>query len=166
VAVIGAGAAEPETLQQAMSLGRGLAELGVEVVCGGMGGVMEGVCRGAGEAGGQTIGILPGFDRDEANPWVDVAIPTGLGHARNQMVALNGDIVVAVGGAYGTLTEMGFAKIYQKPVIALNSWDIEGVRTARTVEETLNLVREALEALGAKLPRIHERVERVEGDER
>jgi len=152
VAVIGAGSADDELYELARQLGRGLARLGVEVVCGGLDGVMEGVCRGAREEGGLTLGILPGFEREEANPWVEVSIATGLGHARNQMVALNGDVVVAVGGAYGTLTELGFAKIYGRPVIALSSWEIAGGTTARTVDETLEQVTRAFVKAGVHLP--------------
>lgn len=150
--MIGSGSADGELYDLARQLGRGLAGLGVEVVCGGLGGVMEGVCRGAKEQGGMTLGILPGFEHQEANQWVEVSIATGLGHARNQMVALNGDVVVAVGGAYGTLTELGFAKIHGRPVIALSSWEIEGVTTARTVDEALELVIQAFGQIGVHLP--------------
>lgn len=112
---------------------------------------MEAVCRGARGEGGRTIGLLPGLDRTEANSQVEVAIPTGLGHARNQIVALSGDVIVAVGGAYGTLTELGFAKIYDKPVVGLQSWDLEGVETVSTVEEALRAVVRHLVALGYDL---------------
>lgn len=152
VAVIGAGSPDNELYGLARELGRGLARLGVEVVCGGLGGVMEGVCRGARKEGGTTIGILPGHEREAANPWIQLSIATGLGHARNQMVALNGDVVVAVGGAYGTLTELGFAKIYGKPVIAISSWEVEGITTARDVDEALAQVTLTFDELGVQLP--------------
>jgi hypothetical protein len=88
---------------------------------------MEAACRGAKEAGGTTLGILPGSDRSAANPYVDFALPTGLGEARNALVVRAADVVIAVGGGYGTLSEIALALRSGKPVIGLGSWDIEGV---------------------------------------
>ncbi len=99
-----------------------LAEAEVTVVCGGMGGVMEAVCKGASNAGGRTVGILPGVNPTDANPWVDIPICTGLGHARNVIVVRSGLAVVAIGGAYGTLSEIGHALSDEIPVVALNTW--------------------------------------------
>ena len=100
---------------------------GAVVVCGGLGGVMEAACRGAKEAGGTRSGILPGTDRAAANPFVDTAVPTGLGEARNALVVRAADALIAVGGGYGTLSEIALALKAGKPVVGLDSWDIEGV---------------------------------------
>jgi uncharacterized protein (TIGR00725 family) len=124
VAVIGASDASPEQRQQAEAAGRRLAELGAVVVTGGRGGAMEAACKGAKDAGGQTIGILPGNDRAHANPFVDVAIPTGLGQMRNVLVVRAADAVVAIGGAWGTLSEIAFARDAGKPVFGVGSWDL------------------------------------------
>ena len=124
VAVIGASAASPEQLAEAEAAGRRLAELGAIVVTGGRGGVMEAACRGAKSAGGQTVGILPGHDRSDANAFVDVAIPTGLGEMRNALVARAGEVVVAIGGAWGTLAEIAFARAAGKDVFGVDSWEL------------------------------------------
>jgi uncharacterized protein (TIGR00725 family) len=100
------------------------------IVCGGLGGVMEAACRGAKDAGGTTIGILPGADRAAANPFVDVAIPTGLGEARNALVVRAADAVIAVGGGYGTLSEVALALKAGKRVVGVGTWDIDGVDPA------------------------------------
>ena len=111
----------------AEAVGRELAARGVVVVCGGLGGVMEAACRGAKEAGGHTVGILPGADRAAANPFVDRAVPTGLGEARNALVVRAADALIAVGGGYGTLSEIALALKAGKRVVGLGSWDIDGV---------------------------------------
>jgi uncharacterized protein (TIGR00725 family) len=97
------------------------------LVCGGLGGVMEAACTGAKGGGGTTIGILPGTDRAAANPFVDFAIPTGLGEARNALVVRAADALIAIGGGYGTLSEIAFALKAGKPVVGLGTWEIEGV---------------------------------------
>ncbi len=109
VAVVGAGEASPAVEADAEAVGRLLAERGAVVVCGGLGGVMAAACRGAKAAGGVTLGILPGGDRTEANHWVDVAVATGMGEARNAVVVRTADAVVAVAGGYGTLSEIALA---------------------------------------------------------
>jgi uncharacterized protein (TIGR00725 family) len=111
-------------------VGRLLAERGAVLVCGGLGGTMEAACRGAQQAGGTTVGLLPGGSRSDANPFVDVAIPTGLGEARNALVVRAADVVVAVGGGYGTLSEIALALKAGKRVVGLGSWEIEGVLAA------------------------------------
>jgi uncharacterized protein (TIGR00725 family) len=108
-------------------VGRLLAARGALVVCGGLGGVMEEACRGARAGGGTTIGILPGLSRSDANPFVDVAIPTGLGEARNALVVRAADAVIAIGGGYGTLSEIALALKAGKRVVGLGTWEIEGV---------------------------------------
>jgi len=124
VAVIGASNARPEDLEHAEAAGRRLAELGAIVVTGGRGGVMEAASRGAKDARGQTVGLLPGLDRSDANPFVDVALPTGLGEMRNGLVARAAEAVVAVGGAWGTLAEIAFARAAGKPVFGVGSWEL------------------------------------------
>ena len=126
IAVVGAGDAidgSPEA-EAAEALGRALAEAGAVVVCGGLGGVMAAACRGASAAGGTTVGILPGSSRADANPWVGVALPTGLGEARNALVVRAVDVLVAVGGGYGTLSEIGLALRTGTPVVGLGTWEL------------------------------------------
>lgn len=130
MALVGAGRATPEEERDATAVGRGLAEAGVTVVCGGLGGVMEAACRGAHDAGGTTVGILPGTSRADANPYVDVAIPTGLGELRNGLVVRAADALVAVGGEFGTLSEIAFAMKAGKPVVALGGWDLASAGAA------------------------------------
>ena len=127
VSVIGGGSIGPETAAVAETLGRRLAERGHVVVCGGLGGVMEAACRGARAEDGETIGILPTDDRRDANPHVTTPIPTGMGHARNALVVMNGDAAVAVDGAAGTLSEIGLALAQGRPVAGLDTHDIDGV---------------------------------------
>lgn len=122
IAVVGPGRAAEVQATAAEAVGRGLAAAGAVVVCGGLGGVMEAACRGAKAAGGTTLGILPGADRSEANAWVDVAVPTGLGEARNALVVRSADALVAVGGEFGTLSEIALALKAGKPVVGLETW--------------------------------------------
>jgi uncharacterized protein (TIGR00725 family) len=124
VAVVGAGSASAEEERAAEAVGRGLAEAGAVVVCGGLGGVMEAACRGARSAGGTTVGILPGSRREDANPYVDIALATGLGEMRNGLVVRAVDALVAVGGEFGTLSEIALALKAGKPVVALGGWEL------------------------------------------
>jgi uncharacterized protein (TIGR00725 family) len=138
VSVIGSGA---ENEVRAEEVGRLLAERGCTLVCGGHGVVMAAAARGAKAAGGATIGILPGTTRADANEWIDHIVVTGLGHARNAVVAASGDGVIAVGGSYGTLTEIGFARIFGRPVVILEpGLDVEGVPRAATPAEAVEYV--------------------------
>ena len=137
VAVVGPGEAGPDQVAAAEAVGRELAGRGAVLVCGGLGGAMEAACRGARDGGGATVGILPGTDRRQANPYVDVAVPTGLGEARNALVVRAADALIAVGGAYGTLSEIALALKAGKPVISLGSWEIDGVEPARAAEEAV-----------------------------
>lgn len=130
MAVVGPGDATGPDLQTAEAAGRALAGAAAVVVCGGLGGVMEAACRGARSAGGTTVGLLPGRDRSAANPFVTVAVPTGLGEARNALVVLAADAVVAVGRGYGTLSEIALALKLGRPVVGVDTWPIEGVRPA------------------------------------
>jgi uncharacterized protein (TIGR00725 family) len=130
ISVVGASQATFEELQVAEEVGRRLAQAGAIVVTGGHGGVMAGASRGAAEAGGLVVGILPGLDRDAANEWVQVGIPTGLGDLRNGLVVRCADAVIAVGGAYGTLSEVALALSAGVAVFGLGTWEIDGIESA------------------------------------
>ncbi|MCO8243261.1 MULTISPECIES: TIGR00725 family protein [unclassified Haladaptatus] len=142
VSVIGGGTVTETEAELAVEVGRLLAERDHTVVCGGLGGVMEAVCRGAQVAGGRTVGILPGTDRDAANPYVDVAIATGLGHGRNSLVVMNGDAVIAIDGGSGTLSELGFAGVFDRPTAGLTTHDAPNVHPVDTPTEAVEYVEE------------------------
>ncbi len=125
VAVIGAGACDDEVAADAREVGRLLALEGLALVCGGLGGVMEAACEGAYQAGGLTIGILPGANPLDANAYVRVPIATGLGEARNALVVRTADVVIAIGGEYGTLSEIGFARKLGKLVVGIGTWELD-----------------------------------------
>jgi uncharacterized protein (TIGR00725 family) len=145
VSVVGSGEASGELYERAREVGRLVAERGGIVVCGGRSGVMEAAARGAVEAGGTAIGILPDEDREKANEYLSYSIATGTGHARNLAVVCSGEVVIAVGGEYGTLSEIGLALKVGRPVVALLSWDLgEHVVVASSP-------REAVEAAFASL---------------
>jgi len=122
VAVIGSSSCSEEEARLAEAVGERLAQRGAAVICGGLGGVMEGVCRGARSQGGLTVGILPGEDPGVANPWVDIPIATGVGYGRNMAVVKSAGAVIAIGGNYGTLSEIAYALKSGIPVIGLNTW--------------------------------------------
>jgi hypothetical protein len=126
VSVIGASriSQDSEHARAAEEVGRRLAEKGVRVVCGGLDGVMEAASRGAAQAGGRVTGVIPGLDRREANPYCTEVVVTGVGHARNLAVVASGEVVIAVGGAWGTLSEIGLARAIGRPVVSLGSWDL------------------------------------------
>ena len=122
ISVIGSAICTAEESRMAHQVGHLLAEQGIVVVCGGGGGVMEATCRGAHEAGGITLGLLPGSEPDAGNAYLSIAIPTGLGHARNVLVAQAGDAVIAIGGGFGTLSEIAIALKSGRRVIGLRTW--------------------------------------------
>ncbi|MFL2784189.1 MAG: TIGR00725 family protein [Dehalococcoidia bacterium] len=124
ISVIGESKATDQNYSIAEKVGVLIARSGATLVCGGLDGVMEAACKGAKSAGGSTIGILPGLSKNEANQWIDIPICTGLGDARNIVVVRTGSAVIAIGGAYGTLSEIGHALSDGKPIFALNSWEI------------------------------------------
>jgi hypothetical protein len=125
IAVIGEGRPSPATLAAAEAVGAEIAAAGAVLACGGLGGVMEAACRGAQSKGGVTIGILPGMRHADANPFVTYPIPTGLGHARNLLVVRSAHAVIAVGGRFGTLSEIAFALTEGTPVIGLGTWRLQ-----------------------------------------
>lgn len=142
VSVIGSGA---EHEDRAEEVGRLLAEQGATVVTGGLGEVMAAASRGARSAGGTTIGILPGESRAHGNEWLDHVVVTGIGHGRNLAVVASGDAVIAVGGRYGTLAEIGFALTLGRPVVVLEpGWDVDGTQRARTPAEAVEFALAAL----------------------
>ena len=154
VAVAGSGETIPELEGMAEEVGAELARLGAVVVCGGLGGIMEGACRGARSAGGTTIGILPGTDRRAANPYVDVAIPTGMGELRNGLIVHCSDALVAISGGFGTLSEIALALKAGKPVIGLGTWWVAHARDEECedfdeADDPLDAARRAVEAAAA-----------------
>jgi uncharacterized protein (TIGR00725 family) len=146
VSVVGSGTASTELYEKAREVGRLVAERGGTVVCGGRSGVMEAAARGATEAGGTVIGVLPDEDRERANEYLSYSIATGTGHARNLAVVCSGDVVIAIGGEYGTLSEIGLARKVGRLVVALDSWDLgEHVILASSPEEAVEAAFELIE---------------------
>ena len=139
IAVVGPGEASPEQAEAAEAVGRELAARGAVLVSGGLGGAMEAACRGARAGGGMTVGILPGHEREAANEFVDVALATGLGEARNALVVRAADALIAVGGGYGTLSEIALALKAGKRVVGLDTWEIDGVERADSAERAVAL---------------------------
>jgi uncharacterized protein (TIGR00725 family) len=144
IAVIGDSSCSPEEAKLAETVGELLAQQGVTIMCGGLGGVMEAACRGAKSKGGLTVGILPGQDSSKANPWVDVSVVTGIGEARNVAVVKSAQAVVAIGGSYGTLSEIAYALKSGIPVIGLNTWSLS--RNGRE-DDSIIRVQSAVEAV-------------------
>jgi uncharacterized protein (TIGR00725 family) len=146
IAVVGPGTATTDELSLAEDAGAEVAAAGCGLVCGGLGGVMEAACRGARSRGGQTLGLLPGLDREAANGWVIVAVPTGLGEARNALVVRAADAVVAIGGGWGTLSEIALALKTGVPVVGVGTWEVArdgrpvpGIVTAAGAREAVEL---------------------------
>ncbi len=138
IAVIGAGSCDRAVALQAESVGAYIARRDAVLLCGGLGGVMEAASRGAKEAGGVTLGILPGSNIQDANPYISIKVATGLGHARNVLIAHSADVLIAVAGGYGTLSEIAIALKIGKPVVVLNSWRPDGrVIIADTPEDAV-----------------------------
>ncbi|MFA5928607.1 MAG: TIGR00725 family protein [Candidatus Margulisiibacteriota bacterium] len=147
VSVIGESLTSAEVYATAEKVGELLAENKITVACGGLTGVMEAVCKGARSKGGRTIGILPGNDRNSGNEFIELPIVTGIGYARNSIVAKTGQVVIAIGGWFGTLCEIAFALDAGIPVIGLNTWDVykngkhpdNGIIPVNTAEEAVSL---------------------------
>jgi uncharacterized protein (TIGR00725 family) len=143
VGVIGGSRCSEEIAKIAFRVGEIIAEEGHYLICGGLTGVMEHAARGAKSKGGVTIGILPGESKATANPYIEIPIATGVGYARNAIIILTADVLIAVDGEYGTLSEIAYALIYNKPVYGIKTWDIPGVKHLSSPEE----VREVLLSL-------------------
>ena len=148
IAVIGGKQPSKEETRMAEKVGRELARQGAAVVCGGLGGVMEAVCKGASLEGGVTIGILPGENRQAANPYVQIPIVTNMGEARNVVIVKSAQAVIAIGGSYGTLSEIGHALRNGVPVVGLNTWSLS--RNGRT-DDSIIPAQNPVEALNTAL---------------
>ena len=153
VAVVGAGSAGDELARRAYEVGRLLAKRGAVVLTGGLGGVMEAACRGAKEAGGTTAALLPGNRRADANPYVDVALTTGMGEMRNALIVRAADVVIAIAGEYGTLSEVAFALKTGTPVVGLGTWqlvrdgtEVAAFPTASSPQEAVALASQSASA--------------------
>ncbi len=144
VSVIGASSPDEKTIDLAYQVGRMVAGLPAVLICGGLGGVMEAACKGAKEVGGLTVGIIPQVEKSFANQYVDVVICTGMGYARNVMVAYSGDVVVALPGQYGTLSEIAFALSVGKRVFGLGTWEIPGVEMVADLSDLERRIREVM----------------------
>ena len=141
IAVCGSSDVDRSGSERAREVGRLLARKGCSLICGGLGGVMEASCRGAKEEGGMTIGILPGNRREDANPYVDVPIVTGMGHARNLIIVQSAHAVIALPGGPGTLSEIALALKAGTPVVALDAWDeINGIHHSSSPHEAVETV--------------------------
>jgi len=138
IGVIGAGKCDKDVYELAREVGKGIAQMGGILICGGLGGVMEGAARGAFENGGVTVGILPGPDRLQANPYISIPIVTDLGHARNILIVRTADVLIAISGGYGTLSEISIALKLKKPVIGLQTWSqMDGIHYVNTPDEAV-----------------------------
>jgi len=151
IGVIGGSNPTMEALKIAYETGKLIAQKGAILVCGGLGGVMEAASKGAKDANGTTIGILPGGDLNSANPYIDIPVATNIGYLRNAMVVLNSHSIVAIDGSYGTLSEISYALIYGKKVFGLYTWEIPEVVKCKNPEEAVNLaLKEALNVINRK----------------
>jgi uncharacterized protein (TIGR00725 family) len=146
IAVIGGRRTEKSLLKEAEETGRLIAGKGAVLVCGGLGGVMEAASRGAKAGGGLTVGILPQNDSKEANQFIDIPVVTGLGIGRNVIIARTADALIAVGGSYGTLSEIAFALQMGKPVVGIKTWDITGVIAVDNAVDAVNKIFELLKS--------------------
>ncbi|AEB09803.1 TIGR00725 family protein [Desulfobacca acetoxidans] len=149
IAVIGGSKATGGILPVAWQIGQEIARRGAVLLCGGLGGVMSTAARGAQEAGGVSIGILPGPDRQDANPYLTYSLPTNLGHARNVLIAHSADGLIAVDGEYGTISEAAIALKLGKPVVGLSvTWRLEGVAMVTTSQEAVDLILQRIKKCG------------------
>ena len=150
IGVIGAGDAAGDEYETAFETGREIARRKFTLVCGGMGGVMEAACRGAKSEGGLTLGIIPGELKNEANPYVDIPIVTGMGHGRNIIVVRSSDAVIAIGGSFGTLSEIAFALRLGIPVIGIRTWDVSSdIKQAENPREAVEMAAGLVDARAA-----------------
>ena len=147
MSVIGGHECTEEVAQTAHEIGKFIAEMDCILVCGGLLGIMEGACKGCKEAGGITIGLLPGKEKADANPYIDIALPTSIGFARNAMVACSADLVVALPGSYGTESEICYALVYKRPVIDLGGWNIKGMISVADLEDAKQQMKALIEQI-------------------
>ena len=145
IAVIGGNDSSADLLRDAGTVGRGIAERGAVLICGGRGGIMEAACRGAVEAGGETIGVLPGADAQSANPWVTIPLVTNMGSARNLIIVQSAAAIIAIDGRYGTLSELAFALDFGVPVVGLRTWEVDpAIIAVNTAEEAVTRAFECI----------------------
>jgi uncharacterized protein (TIGR00725 family) len=141
IGVIGAGLCSKREYELAYDVGSEIAKMHWILFCGGLGGVMEGVAKGCSESGGLTVGLLPGLEKDAANPYIQIPIPTGLDEGRNILIIRASDVLIAIAGGYGTLSEIGFALKTEKPVVGMGTWkDIEGIHYVSDHREAIQKV--------------------------
>jgi uncharacterized protein (TIGR00725 family) len=144
IAVIGGHKCNRKTAKVAEELGQEIAKLDAILICGGLGGVMQAAAKGAKENGGITVGILPTDDKNDANHFIDIPIATGLGYTRNILVTTAADIIIALPGRYGTLSEIGFALNAKKPVLGIGTWNIDGIIKVDKPREAIKIIKEII----------------------
>lgn len=144
ISVIGGHDADKKLEVLAENVGKMVAEVGAVLVCGGLDGVMKAASRGCKKAGGLTIGLLPGKEKADANPFIDIALPTTIGFARNAMVACSADIIIALPGSHGTSSEISYGLVYKRPVIDLGGWGVKGMIKVKDVAEAKKTVLDIL----------------------
>jgi len=150
IAVIGGSECSSQEAKMAEEVGRELAQQGIGLICGGLGGVMEAASRGAALAGGRTMGILPGHNAKDANPYIEIPIVTGMGYSRNVIVVKSAEAVIAIGGSFGTLSEIAYALQGNIPVIGLNTWSLyRGRRKDKSIVIAKNPVQAVEKAIAA-----------------
>ena len=142
VGVIGGARPESKFRKTAFEVGPLIAEKGAILICGGLSGVMEAAARGAKKGGGLSVGILPGGTPKDANRYIDIAVATGMGYSRNHLVVMNADVLIAIDGEYGTLSEIAYGCVHGKKIIGIGTWDIEGVIPVETPEKAVDLALE------------------------
>jgi len=150
ISVIGGHDIDGKVELLAHKIGNIVAKVDCILVCGGLSGVMEHVSKGAKEAGGMTIGLLPGKSKADANPYIDIALPTTIGFARNAMVAASADIIIALPGSHGTSSEISYGFVYNRPIIDLGGWNREGMIKVENVEEAEKKIKELIKEIHEK----------------
>lgn len=150
ISVIGGHERNKEVECLAHGVGIIVAKVGAILVCGGLNGVMEAASRGAKEAGGITIGLLPGTNKSDANPYIDIALPTSIGYARNAIVACSADIIVALAGSHGTSCEISYGLVYKRPIIDLGNWNREGMIKVKDLREAEIKIKELVEKISKR----------------
>ncbi len=147
ISIIGGSNISARVEDLAEAAGKMIAQLGCVLVCGGLGGAMEAAAKGAKMAGGTTIGILPGKDKRDANSYIDIALPTSIGYARNTIVACSADIIIALPGSFGTNSEICYGLVYGRPVIDLGNWNIEGMIDVKNITEAEEKIKKIIKKL-------------------
>ena len=150
ISVIGGHAVNYKVEQLAHEIGKIIASVGAILVCGGLDGVMKAVSKGAKKAGGITIGLLPGTEKSAANPYIDIALPTSIGYSRNVIIACSADIIVALPGSHGTLSEICYGLVYKKPIIDLGNWNREGMIKVKSPKEAQKKIEELIKQINKR----------------